>query len=76
VLFTFPFTFGWSLCVQGKSERGLTVLTQATNIAPTNMNTPMRLATTLMAAGDKAVSHDALEAVLRLGANSPLIGEA
>lgn len=40
------------------------------------MNTPMHLATALMAAGDKAVSRNALEAVLRLGANSPLKTEA
>jgi len=40
------------------------------------MNTPMHLATAPMAAGDKAVSRDALEAVLQLDANSPLKIEA
>ena len=70
-------TLGWTLVRTGDTKRGVELIHAALNLAPTNSEIRLHLATAMIKAGDKAGARRELETLLsKLAKSSPLRADA
>jgi Flp pilus assembly protein TadD len=70
-------TLGWALVRTGDTKRGVELIHAASNLAPTNSEIRLHLATAMIKAGDKVGARRELETLLsKLEKSSPLRAEA
>jgi putative PEP-CTERM system TPR-repeat lipoprotein len=69
-------TFGWALVQTGKASEGLELLRSASNLAPTNSEIRLHLATAMVKTGDKAGARKELEQLTKLDKASPIRADA
>jgi putative PEP-CTERM system TPR-repeat lipoprotein len=69
-------TLGWALVKTGDANRGVELLQAASNLAPTNNDIRMHLATGMIKTGNKAGAKRELEALTKLDKDSPIRADA
>ena len=65
-------TLGWALVQTGDAAKGMSLLRAASNLAPTNAEIRLHLATAMIKTGDKAGARTELETLMKGDKESPV----